>query len=92
MDRETRIKRLYFRSAHRGSKEIDLILGPYASAQLQKMDDKELDEFESFLSENDTDIWYWVVGKSSPEGGKYTGLLSNLRKIYELKTKPAGTL
>lgn len=85
MDRETRIKRLYFRSAHRGSKETDLILGPYASANLETMNEKELDEFEAFLAENDTDIWYWVVEKSSPEDGKYGVLLTNLRRLYKLK-------
>ncbi len=78
-DRETRIKRLYFRSAHRGSKETDLILGPFASKHLAGMSDAELDEFESFLSENDTDIWDWVTGKAQPDNMKYSGLLSKLR-------------
>jgi len=85
MDRETQIKRLYFRSAHRGSKETDIILGPYASANLENMNEQELQEFEAFLSENDTDIWDWVTGKSSPDGRNYETLLRNLRKLYTLK-------
>ena len=66
MEKQVRIKRLYFRSAHRGSKETDLILGPYAAEHLDTMSDDELDEFEAFLAENDTDIWDWVTGKEEP--------------------------
>jgi antitoxin CptB len=82
MDREIRLKRLYFRSAHRGSKETDLILGPFAASRLAGMDDAALDEYEAFLEENDNDIWDWVAGKSEPEDGHYSGLLKELRKKY----------
>jgi antitoxin CptB len=84
MDKEIRLKRLYFRSAHRGSKETDLILGPYALAHLPFMDATTLDEFEAFLDEGDNDIWDWVSGKCLPEDGRYAVLVANLRKCYEL--------
>jgi antitoxin CptB len=83
-DRAIRLKRLYFRSAHRGSKETDLILGPFAKARLPEMDDAALDEFETFLEENDNDIWDWVSGKSFPADNKYDALIGLLRKNYEL--------
>jgi antitoxin CptB len=84
MDRPPRLKRLYFRSAHRGSKETDLILGPFAAERLDTMSDAELDEFEAFLAENDSDIWDWVAGKSLPDDGRYTTLITVLRKRHEL--------
>ncbi len=84
MERETRIKRLIFRSAHRGSKETDLVLGPFALAALPAMGEAELVEFEEFLDENDADIWDWVSGKSDPEGGRYIKLIGVLRKNYAL--------
>lgn len=86
MDRQTRIKRLYFRSAHRGSKETDIILGPYAAGNLENMADSELDEFESFLAENDSDIWDWVAGKYDPDSGRYKNLIGRLRKVYDLSS------
>lgn len=82
MNNPTRLKRLYFRSAHRGSKETDLILGPYAADNLGNMSEAELDEFESFLGENDSDIWDWVAGKYMPEDGQYVALIESLRKRY----------
>jgi len=80
VDRETRLKRLYFRSAHRGSKESDLILGPFAEAHLPLMDETALLEYEAFLEENDNDIWDWVSGKSVPEDGRYHELINRLKE------------
>lgn len=86
MKRQIQIKRLYFRSAHRGSKEADIILGPFANARLPGMDDAGLDEFEAFLEENDNDIWDWVSGKSLPDDGRYGALITALREHYALKS------
>jgi len=84
VDKENRLKRLYFRSAHRGSKETDLVLGTFASAHLSAMDDAQIDEFEAFLEESDNVIWDWVSGKSLPEDGRYQTLIARLKKPYEL--------
>ncbi len=81
MERKTRIKRILFRSAHRGTKESDLILGPYAIAHLETMDDAALTEFEAFLEENDSDIWDWISEASAPENGKYAILIQTLRTL-----------
>ena len=84
MNREILLKKLYFRSAHRGSKETDIILGDYAALKLDLMNDAELSEFEEFIAENDTDIWNWVVGKTTPENAKYKSLLEELRQRYKV--------
>jgi len=86
MDKETRLRRLYFRSAHRGSKETDLILGPFSAEHLSLMDDAELDTFEQFLDEEDSDIWDWVSGKSLPDNESYGPLIERLRKRYALSS------
>ena len=39
IDRETRIKRLRIRSWRRGTKEMDMILGPFADSGLDGLDD-----------------------------------------------------
>jgi antitoxin CptB len=84
VEKEIRLKRLYFRSAHRGSKETDLVLGPFAKAHLERMSDAALDEYEAFLEENDNDIWDWVSGKCLPEGGRYGALIAALKKGHAL--------
>ncbi|MDJ0992234.1 MAG: succinate dehydrogenase assembly factor 2 [Dinoroseobacter sp.] len=63
--RETRIKRLKIRSWRRGIKEMDLILGGYADANLQAMSEVELDAFDALLKENDQDLYQWVSGQAT---------------------------
>ncbi len=82
MDTSIRLKRLYFRSAHRGSKETDLILGPYAREHLSRMNQAELDVFEAFLDENDSDIWDWVSGNVLLTGTQYDSLIAQLQAFH----------
>jgi len=68
-DRETRLKRLAMRSARRGTKEMDIILGRYADAHLSAMDAVALDLYEALLDENDQDLYQWVTGQVDPPAG-----------------------
>lgn len=74
---EARIKRMKIRSWRRGIKEMDLILGPYADAQLATMSDAELDEFDALLKENDQDLYQWVSGQATPPA-HFAGLVARL--------------
>lgn len=57
------IKKLIYQSLNRGCKETDLIIGKFASQNLHKMTDNELQIFASILSFNDADIYAWYTGK-----------------------------
>lgn len=57
-----RLRRLRYRAWHRGTREMDLILGPYADAKLDGMNPTELDRFEALLEEVDTDLFDWLLG------------------------------
>lgn len=61
-----RMKRLRMRSWRRGTKEMDLILGPFADARLLGMDAATLDRYEALLAENDQDLIGWVLGQTPP--------------------------
>jgi len=59
---EARLKRLRMRSWRRGTKEMDLILGPFADAHLATMSLPVLDVYEVVLDQNDQDLLPWVLG------------------------------
>lgn len=80
IDAETRIKRLRYRSWHRGWKETDLILGQFADENLEKMSAETLDAYEQLLDENDADIWDWLVGKLPPKHDFYAPILADLKE------------
>ena len=62
---EKRRKRLRFRSQHRGTKEMDLILGAFAAHHLPVFDAAAMDEYEKLLEFDDADLWAWVVGRAA---------------------------
>jgi antitoxin CptB len=57
-----RRKKLQFRSWHRGTRELDLILGPFADAAIETLDAAELDDYERLLDLQDSDLMDWVMG------------------------------
>lgn len=56
-------KRLIFRSEHRGTKEMDLLLGSFAKAHVYSFNEDELKEYEALLTENDPDLYNWITGQ-----------------------------
>ena len=62
MDRDARLKRLRFRSCHRGVREADLLVGSYFDRWHRDWSDADMDWFEAFLEEQDVDILAWAMG------------------------------
>jgi antitoxin CptB len=58
---ETRVKRLLFRSWHRGMKETDLLLGSFAETHLAGFSVGQLDRYEALLREDDADLADWLI-------------------------------
>lgn len=64
-DHGTRLKRLKMRSWRRGTREMDLILGPFADTELAALDAGALDAYERLLDENDQDLYPWITARLS---------------------------
>lgn len=74
---EARLKRMRMRSWRRGTKEMDLILGPWADEKLGGLDEATLDLYDALLEENDQDLYPWVSG-AQPCPPQYLDLLSEI--------------
>ncbi len=61
--RETRIKRLRYRSTYTGTKETDTILGQFADTRLAALDDGQLDRYEALIENDDPDLYMWISGR-----------------------------
>ncbi len=59
---QARLKRMAMRSWRRGTKEMDLVLGPYADAHLGDMGEETLVLYDALLEENDQELITWVMG------------------------------
>jgi antitoxin CptB len=56
-------KKLIFRSWHRGTREIDLMLGKFADAHMPGFGAEELELYDRFLNNSDPDIYSWISGQ-----------------------------
>lgn len=73
-DLGNRKKRLKFRAWHRGIKEVDLVLGPFADAHLEGMGEAEVEDFETLCAIPDQDIFDWLCERRTLSGSYRTKL------------------
>ncbi|MBB3065615.1 succinate dehydrogenase assembly factor 2 [Limibacillus halophilus] len=64
-DLDTRRKRLRYRAWHRGTKEADLLIGPFADSELANMDHNQMDDFEAVLRLPDPALVRWLTGQEA---------------------------
>lgn len=62
-NRNTRIRRLIYRSRYTGTKETDLLLGKFADRHLEGLDDALLNEYEALIENSDPDLYMWISGR-----------------------------
>lgn len=63
---EKRRKRLRYRAAHRGMKELDLLIGRFAECHLESLDSAQLDRFEQILEVPEPLLYDWLTGNAAP--------------------------
>lgn len=61
---DERRKRLRFRSWHRGTREMDLLLGSFADRHLSGFSDSQLERYERLLELSDSDLYEWMTGRT----------------------------
>lgn len=63
---ETWRKKLRFRAWHRGTLEMDLLLGRFADSCLERFNAIELAHFEEILEVADPILHDWLCGRTAP--------------------------
>ena len=77
-----RRRKLKFRAWHRGMRELDLIMGRFADAHVDRMAPAELDEWERLMEVPDPELLGWVTGRSPPQPDEDTPMLRRLRAFH----------
>ena len=83
---EARLKRMAMRSWRRGTKEMDLVLGPFADAHLAGLSPADLETYEALLAENDQDLMAWILGQAAPPPA-LAPLLARITAFAETRLK-----
>jgi antitoxin CptB len=84
-----RLKRLRMRAWRRGTREMDLILGPWADAHLAGLDAARVRAFDALLDEADADLAQWVVaGRPAPP--HHAPLVAEITAFALARLRPGG--
>lgn len=76
-----RLRRLRIRCWRRGTKEMDLLLGPFADALAEGRASTDLDALEALIAENDQELYLWVSGAlATPE--PHRAAIAALREFH----------
>ncbi|MFZ5735057.1 MAG: succinate dehydrogenase assembly factor 2 [Pseudomonadota bacterium] len=63
---DPRRKRLLFRCWHRGTREMDLLLGRFADAHIGDLSEAEVDQLEQLIEAADPDLYAALTGATMP--------------------------
>jgi antitoxin CptB len=81
-DLDSRRRRVLFRSWHRGLREMDLIMGRFADAEIGTMSDADLDEFERLIEVPDRDLFRWITGEDETPSNYDTAVFRRLKGFH----------
>ena len=77
---DARRRRLLWRASHRGIKEMDLILGSFAAARINHMNEAELVELEIIIELPDQELLAWATKTAEIPAERRSALLLELHE------------
>ena len=83
---DARRRRALFRSWHRGMREMDLIFGRFADAQIATLTESELGDYEQLLEAPDRDVFSWITGEVETPSAYDTPVFRKIRAFHSHTT------
>ena len=74
-------KKIIYRSTHRGSKEMDLLLGNFVKKYIEELNDAELNDLEKLLSLEDEMLYKWYFEINANNNIPNTKISTMLKKF-----------
>ncbi|MBB3773014.1 MULTISPECIES: FAD assembly factor SdhE [Ancylobacter] len=78
---DPRRRRILFRAWHRGTREMDLLMGRFADAHLPTLSEPDVADFELLIEVEDPDLFGWL-GSGTPEPGFDTPVFHRFRQFH----------
>lgn len=79
---DTRRRRILFRAWHRGTREMDLLMGRFADSELAGLSETELADLEGLLEAQDRDVFDWLSGAAAVPADYDTPLFRRLLAFH----------
>jgi antitoxin CptB len=81
-DLDVRRRRTLYRAWHRGIREMDLIMGRFADAEIGTMSDADLAEFELLIEVPDRELFHWITGEAETPQNYDTPVFRRLKSFH----------
>jgi antitoxin CptB len=78
-DLDPRRRRLLYRAWHRGMREMDLLVGSFCEAELERLSEIEVETFERLIEVPDQTLYQWIADPHSTPRDYRSELLDRLR-------------
>ena len=79
---DERRRRVRYRAWHRGTREMDLVLGRFADSELAGLNDAEVAELETLMEVPDPELLEWVLGQSAAPARFDTPIFRRLTEFH----------
>ena len=83
-DLDPRRKRLLFQAWHRGTREMDLLLGRFADETIGDWSDDENDEMDRLLAVPDPELYRWITEQDSVPGNYRSAFLDRIINFHKV--------
>ena len=60
---DVRRRRILFRAWHRGTREMDLMMGRFADSEVRSLSERDVADLEALLDLPDRDVFSWLTGE-----------------------------
>jgi antitoxin CptB len=86
---DARRRRILYRAWHRGMREMDLIVGGFADAEIASLSEAEVDDLERLMEVPDPDVLAWITGEAYVPPAHDTIVWRRLVAFHARKTPSA---
>ena len=87
-DLATRQRRALFRATHRGTNEMDWLLGRYATAKVMSLIGDELTRFEALILRPDPELQRWLMDASQVPAPEVADQIAVIRAFHDAQSRP----
>ena len=79
---DARRRRILFRAWHRGTREMDLLMGRFCDAELGALPESDIADLELLMEAPDRDVFSWLSGELETPGNYDTAVFRKVRAFH----------
>ena len=79
---DDRRRKILFRAWHRGMREMDYVLGTFTNAEIENLNNEEMDQFEALMQEPDPEMYKWLSGSVPVPAVWDIAIVKRIRKFH----------